>query len=488
MRLQRKSIKSPNSGAISIYLSLIFSLIISLFLTVVSVARSAVIQVMFECAVENTLCSVFGEYNKILLDEYDVLFIDLSYLSNSPDIANLEKKINDIFYENIHPEADEKMLFISDLADINGANASIEEYTIATDFLGQAFIDQSSSYIKNLVGLEDAQNILNKISIYNSYEFSSEKYEEQKEKNLEILKINKEDSWEQTKIKKDLMTWAYIDTSTMIFLGTDLFKQSKNYIDIWDTISFRKKHVGNSGIEVLETIRELDPLENVYFSEYILSKLGYYTKQNDYSELKYEIEYVIAGCESDIMNLQSVSEMVYMVRVLADYISINKAEDKKEIVEAVAEILEAFLEIPHEVTTQLVIFLWASVEAATDVSDLLDGKKVSLIKASDEINVSLEGLLNIIGSSMDSENSDNTQEETGLKFGYEDYLRAFLYIMPAEGKAYRTMDMIEHDIRKNYPGNEYFRFDACVDRIKVSFAIESGYDYRFITEKKYSYF
>lgn len=74
MKLQRKLRKSYK-GEITVYLCLIMTVIISLILAGVTTARGAVLQVMFECATESALCSVFGEYDRELLEEYDVFFI-----------------------------------------------------------------------------------------------------------------------------------------------------------------------------------------------------------------------------------------------------------------------------------------------------------------------------------------------------------------------------------------------------------------------------
>ena len=73
LKLLRTKLKRlPKSGEISIYLSLVFTLIISLVLTVITGARGAALQVAFECAVESALLSAFGEYDRELLERYDV--------------------------------------------------------------------------------------------------------------------------------------------------------------------------------------------------------------------------------------------------------------------------------------------------------------------------------------------------------------------------------------------------------------------------------
>ena len=66
--------------------------------------------------------------------------------------------------------------------------------------------------------------------------------------------------------------------------------------------------------------------------------------------------------------------------------------------------------------------------------------------------------------------------------------KTFLFLLPSIIKVYRTMDMIEQNLRISGNGNEFFRFDACTDKVKAVFTVETGFDFRFVGEKKYSYF
>jgi hypothetical protein len=67
-------------------------------------------------------------------------------------------------------------------------------------------------------------------------------------------------------------------------------------------------------------------------------------------------------------------------------------------------------------------------------------------------------------------------------------MRLFLYYVPSFVKTYRTMDIIEFNLRDSGTGNEFFRFDVCADKVKAVFSVETGFDFRFYGEKKYSYF
>ena len=486
----RQRLKKLTNGEISIYLSLVFTLIISLVLTVISVARGAALQVVYECAVESSLLSVFGQYNRELLDRYDVFFIDLSYLSNSPDPSNLEARLNEYFDDNFHPENGTSFLFYSDILDVEETNVSLTEYELATDRFGEPFARQVTEYMSNLVGVSDVQDMLNLVDIWDAYDLGSNKFDELRDSVSQGVTYSEEDTWEQTKIKKDLVAIMYPSYDLVVFFGTDIGHLSQESIAGYDTLLLRSKQQGVGNM----TEFDFEPAENVYFSEYVMQKMGNYIDPKDDTKLKYEVEYIICGNDSDVVNVQIFAKYIYAVRGIADYLSLNMATDKVEKVRGVAETLSAIIKVPEEVITQVILLGWAAVEAVTDVQMILKGKKVPLIKSSDQINVSINGLLNAFSDTDkligDSSGTDEITEGEipSISLGYSDYLRLFLYLTPTIVKTYRTMDMIEADLRISGTGNEYFRFDVCADKIKAIFSVETGFDFRYTTEKKYSFY
>lgn len=489
-RLQIKLKKSHSEkGEISIYLSLVFTLIISLLLTVISAARGAALQVVYECAVESALLSVFGEYNKELLDRYDVFFIDLSYLSNSPDPQNLEIRLNEYFEDNFHPENGTSLLFYSDLLGVTDTNVSLTEYELATDRGGEPFKKQVVEYMSNLVGVNDIKDMTDLISVWDSYSLDTEKFPEMQEKAAESFVSSQDDSWEQTVIKDKFRTFIMYDEHALILMGMDFFKLSFETISLPDTLLRRNIETGKGDMGE----NDFDPTENILFVEYIMSKMGNYLDQRDDTKLKYEAEYIVFGQGGDIMNMECMVQNLFNVRALEDFISLNLATDKVEAVRPIGETLGPLTQIPEPVITETILLVWAMAEAVTDVRELIDGKRVPLIKTSEQINVSLEGLISFLGEEIepDDEVIETPVSENGIPnitLGYSDYLRVFLHALPSKRKVYRTMDMIEQDLRISGTGNEFFRFDVCADKVKAVFSVETGYDFRFIGEKKYSYF
>lgn len=492
MRLPIKLKKLHNEGEISVYLCLIFTVLLSLIVSVITAARGAAIQVVFECALESALCSAFGEYNKELLDRYDVFYIDLSYLSNSPDPENLEERIYSYFEDNLHPEEGTNLLFVSDFTDITACNIEVNAYSLATDYLGQSFREQAIAYIKGFVNATDIEGLRKIINVSDEYNLTSADLAERQEEIEMSLSKKDEDTWEQTKVKEELMDLVDFSLSDTALLALDTGKLSTKTINYSDTILFREKEKGiDTKLEI-----SLDPSDDLYFDEYIVAKLGNYLEPKENTALDYEVEYVLVGANSDVANEIMVVPEIFLIRVGADLVSLNLAKDKREKISAVASLISAFIEVPEPIITEIILFIWAQPEAVTDVIDIMKGEKIPLIKRSDEINVSVDGLLPYIASLVDFEampkeeaDTGNILEDINIKLGYKDYLRILLYEMPLTIKTYRTMDMIEHDMRMGGSGeNMFFRFDACADSVSVTATIESGFDFRYVTEKNYSYF
>ena len=483
MKLQRKSKRSPDKGEITIYLSLVFALILSLLLSVITASRGAALQVAFECGVESSLLSTFGEYNRELFDKYDVFFVDMSYMSNSPDSLNLEDKMERYLSDNLHPENDEKLFFVSDFLDVDEVHVSLTEYELASDSFGKPFADQAVNYMKNLIGVPRIEEISSFISLTDTYNIKSEVFEEKKEDLLTQINDKDTNNWCRTILKDDSFDLLSPDIAVTNLIGLGGFDISSESIPLTDTLLVRAKQKGNLDDHSFE----FDPTSSILFSEYALLKLGNFTDVRDESKLKYEIEYVIAGLGSDEADFYFVVGTVYVMRVLEDLASICMDSSVMEAIRGLGEGLEALIYVPEPVFTAAVVLIWACAEAFTDVKDLLNGEKVDFLKDTAEFNIGLNGLCNVAIEDK-SDSSISFDGSISVKLGYEDYLRIMLYSIPSVIKTYRVMDMIEADLRNSGEGNEYFRFDACTDKIKAVFSIESGFDFRFITEKEYSYF
>ena len=90
-------------GTITVFLSISLTIILSLIGAVIESARYSALRMRTEMIMEMGLMSVFAEYNRELLKNYDLLFIDTSYGTGKPDIAATEDHLKDYMSYNGRP-------------------------------------------------------------------------------------------------------------------------------------------------------------------------------------------------------------------------------------------------------------------------------------------------------------------------------------------------------------------------------------------------
>ena len=131
--------------------------------------------------------------------------------------------------------------------------------------------------------------------------------------------------------------------------------------------------------------------------------------------------------------------------------------------------------------TATLILGWAFAESIYDVKEILAGGKVPLLKEDDTWHYGLS-------SALLGELAEAVGEESGETqgMGYEDYLRIFLLLCEKSTVTWRTMNVVEMDIR-NTPGNGAFRLDACIVEIAMNVKVKSKYGYSFEIERQKSY-
>lgn len=478
-----------NRGSITVYLALTLSVILSLFLTLIEGARTNGIRMQTECAMDLSLYSVFGEYNRELLEQYDLFFIDTSYGTGNCRIENTTAHLKGYFKENTEKEKGISTYVTRDLLAMAVEDVQINKFTLATDEKGEVFKRQAVSYIKDKYGL--------------SYMKQLEKYMEQAEdanlldrditternanqKAIDDTELPKkqvgEDEWEEIPLEnpadevnatrgKGIL--ALVTKKDAVISNETIAKE--NYI------SCRKR---STGCGLLER-QGCGSADSLFFQGYILDKYGSYVNQLDKSRLKYQIEYILAGKENDTDNLKWVVNRLLLIRETANVVYLFSNEAKMAEAEALALTLSAVIQLPElaELVKVAILFAWAYAESVYDVKQLLAGNRVPLIKTDETWHFGLEGMLSY------EEGLEDSTEQNFITEGisYEDYLMILLTCMDEETKVFRAMDLIEMDIRKT-AGNENFRMDGCVDYIEATGSISSQFGYDCDITRDYCYF
>jgi len=456
-------------GSITIYLLLTFSVLLSFLLVIIEGARGNAIRHKIECAMDLSLYSVFAEYNRELLNQYDLFFIDASYGNGGASIENVGNHLKQYMNENF--EISQEMGIVKDLLGLSADAVEINDYSLATDENGMVLKRQAVSYMKDLYGADIVQDVKNQVQIFEDNGLLTTDIDAMQKANQAELdsmvipkKKNKAGKWEEQKLDNPAdQVNKYRGILSLIIKNDDL---SDIGVNLDNYISHRQKNTGD-GLQGRDAISSLDEM---IFQEYIIKKSGCYTKQKEGSELSYELEYILKGKNCDIDNLKSVVTELLFIRQAANAAYLFSNDAKKSEVEVITTAIAILLGYPdiQKPLTESILFAWVYAESVYDLRVLLAGGKVPIMKNDSTWHYSLGEMFFFAFDNTVSVN------ETSLGLSYIDYLRVLMSFEKEETKTMRFMDIIEMDIRKQ-PGNTNFRIDQCVDYLTADASITSSY-------------
>lgn len=219
----------------------------------------------------------------------------------------------------------------------------------------------------------------------------------------------------------------------------------------------------------------------ILFGQYLLSKLGNYTRPAS-SGLRYQVEYILGGKNSDRENLKSVATKLLLIRQGVNMAYLVSDGGKRIQIEAFSlAVASSFLIPPAAVVIEAALmFCWAFAESILDVRELFAGGHVPLVKTAAGWQLSLKNLSGILNS-LDSERKDS---RGGMS--YEDYLQVMLMAKGKQQKVTRGMDMIECTIRDK--GNRpKFRMDHCIVALEASADVKANKKKTFTVIRQYAY-
>ena len=156
------------------------------------------------------------------------------------------------------------------------------------------------------------------------------------------------------------------------------------------------------------------------------------TKEDDKKEaLRYGLEYLIAGKESDEANLSSVANRIFGLRTIVWYGYFLTRKDKMAEAEAIAAAIASVLALPAaiEIIKYGIVMGWSMDEARKEVKSLLKGDDIPLLPGKSE----------------------------GVKLKYQSFLDSFLVIASSKLPV-RMVKLIEQNIKLRY--YQGFRADS----------------------------
>lgn len=474
--------QDQQEASITVYLALTFTIILSLLLLIIEGARENAIRMKVEFAMDLSMNSVFAEYNRQLLEQYDLFFIDTSYGQAGASTDRIAEHLKAYMQDNF--DVGGEIGAVKDLLDISAQEVTITDYSLASDDGGILIKRQAVSYMKDLYGiayLEELQRQMDTIQKESLFtrDVTGERLANQSAiDNFEIPpKQVGEDEWEEVELNNpaDAVNAARGILALVIDEESEL---STSGVNLSNYISARTCNQGN-GLAGRDGSGAADEL---IFNEYLIKKLGSYTDPKETGALQYQLEYVLIGKNNDVENLKAVVNRLLLLRETANVVYLFSDEAKMAEAEALAIAVTSAVALPElaELVKISLIFAWAYAESVYDVRMLLQGGRIPLMKSAETWHYSISEMLDFA-----SDTTSDTDNSSGIS--YEEYLRVFLAIEDIDVKTYRAMDVMEMDIRK-CEGNSYFRLDTCVDYIQAEVLTASGFGYNHSITRSYYYY
>ena len=465
-------------GTITVFLSLILTLTLSVIMGMTESAAYAASRMKCELATDMSLESVFAEYNRELLNKYDLYFIDTSYGSPTPQLSELKEHMKDYISYNTDPSKGTFSLTApADFTGLKLDSLDIIEVSYASDAAGRVFKRQAIQAFEDSHGINAAKALAEKAGSVIS-DFDKSGIEDQHPDDYQA-KLEAELNGIDYRIPENPAGEVFDDREGILRFIMDTRGLSKKKIDTASLISHRNTNKG-TGLHG-GTVNTESPLSELMFDEYLISKCTAYTDDHTDKGADYELEYILYGKGSDTANLRKAVKRLLLLRYGADALYIFTDSEKKEIVEAVVTVICTLLLLPEieEPITDLILLGWAYGESVSDVVRLLAGERVPLNKTGEDWKMPIWGLLSL-------KTSAHPTGGQGSGFSYKDYLRVFLFMENRTTKCMRAMDIIEMNLR-NTAGNSGFRMDGCVEYVYISAVMSFKGKNRLTIDRKMSY-
>jgi hypothetical protein len=483
-----KAVSGNENAYLTVYLSLIFGIVLSLLLVLIEGAAIGAVRAQAEIVADLGLDSVFAEYNREILNQYELFFVDSSYGTSNGGVGKVEARLSEYMGYNMNPANDKIVLGENMLLTLRNPYLQINKVSYATDEECAVWKSQAVNYMKAVYGGDLVSTVKSHIDTVNENGLTDKDVVEEISRKKEEFERSFSDEEIEEYGEESESEYSYSNVSGVFdkIVGEGILTL---VMPAGGSISgavadngpyFSNRGAVNKGNGLHEGADRADGItDELIYGEYLMTMCGTYTDTKDEGLLKYQIEYILYGENSDVGNLRKCAERLFAVRAASNVTSIFNDGIRKNEVKVVATAICTLIGQPQlgELLTDIILGIWGIAEAASDVNILLGGGKVPIMKSHGDWNVSLKGLLgmNIFGGNKSS---------NGLS--YNDYLRVFLGIMDKTKKVQRSLDIVEMDIRKT-GGNENFRIDRCIDYINVSFGFEdsNGHDFVFSRNKCY---
>ena len=486
-------------GSITVFLALILSLVTALVCTGIESVRMAAARTQILNGTDIGLYSLFGQFDREMLKDYDLFLLDGSCGEGSLDLAS----VYDNFSSYIKPVLKQNSQKLSVV------QGGFSAYRLLTDEGGEPFYNQVVQYMKETLGSQGVSLLLDKMKDRKEKTDQAEQAGQQAENGDIIENYDAEMEENNRKNEEALAEPEKNPEGGELEDGDNVTAPPQKVVNPISIIRrIRKMGIlelvipGNKGVydgqvqagtllsrrEKQKGMPMYEPektdtsyTSQILFQQYLMEKLGNYSAPGK-GALKYQTEYILGGKTGDIENLKSVAGRLLLIREGVNMVHLVSDGTKRAQAAGLASaIASAFLIPPATGVIEAALLLcWAFGESILDVRELFDGGKVPLVKSTADWQLSLENLPELLNG------LDSVRRGSEDGMSYEDYLQVLLLGVSREEKITRAMDMIELCVREK--GRKNFRMDSCIVAAEVSVDVKANKRKVFNVTRAYGYY
>ena len=300
---------------LTVYLSLIIGILVTFLTTMLMAVRNETIRFETECVMDMGLDSIFAEYHRECLKQYDLLFIDSSYGEGVPDVNKTKNHL--LSYMNKAFKGNNTLLS-KDLTALKAANGTISDVSFASDNRGEVLRYQIGQYMKSKYGLNlvskavGSEDIAKRKDEFDSLNSQRESADGSVDEILNEINSTLSEEEEPYSVSNPAdAVEGYRDDSMLIYaLGERRQSLAYGSTDVNSLISHRTV---TNGVGLMGT-KDTGLMSDLSMNNYIFEKCGYFDKEKADSRLKYQIEYILKGKGDDAANLSLVDSDIFKIR------------------------------------------------------------------------------------------------------------------------------------------------------------------------------
>jgi hypothetical protein len=431
-------------GSITVFLVMILTLITSFFFALLEKARISGLDTKADVVSDVALESVFAEYQKEIYESYGLLLLDGSYGTDTFHIENVEKRLEEVNCRNLYGDSGK----IRELYPLRIAECRIPGYQLATDEGGDAFRHLAAETARKEALVSVVEDFTDEIRQKEDMEIKNGKVDEHletarkaEEEMLETEKENKNNisaSNEYKKAENPISKTEDLKKSAVLSLVLkDESRLSTKAVTMKQSLKERQKEKGNLEVKSAWT-------DDLWFLKYLESYMGTYKEPKTNRALDYEWEYILNGKLSDRENLEKTVKNLIMIREISNLAYLVKDAKKQIEAEELAVALMGWTVNPAVITATKwgILGAWSYLESILDVRALLEGRRISWFKNSQQWSSGISQIGKLSGDFAMAKDCENGWD-------YKKYLQFLLCLERNKDVNYHSMELIEVNIGIN---------------------------------------